>query len=108
MNIVVTLNLFQGLIPFMQKSYIYILTNKYRTTFYIGVTANLSKRLEEHYDETASKFTKKYITKDLIYFEEFSDIEQAISREKQLKNWHKEWNLNLIRNLNPTLKTLDY
>ena len=65
----------------MKSSYIYILSNKYRTTFYIGVTANLSKRLEEHYDETASKFTKKYNTKDLIYFETFSNIEQAIARE---------------------------
>jgi len=92
----------------MKSSYVYILTNKYRTTFYIGVTANLSKRLEEHYDETASKFTKKYHTKDLIYFETFSDIEQAIAREKQLKNWHKEWKLNLIKIVNPTLKTLDY
>lgn len=74
----------------MQKSYVYILTNTYRTTFYVGVTANLKKRLEEHYDETASKFTKKYNLKDLIYFEEFTDINQAILREKQLKNWHKE------------------
>ncbi len=92
----------------MQKSYVYILTNKYRTTFYIGITANLKKRLHEHYNNVGSKFTKKYNVKDLIYFEEFSDINQAISREKQLKNWHKEWKLNLIRNVNPTLKTLDY
>ncbi len=65
----------------MKKSYVYILTNKYRTTFYIGVTGNLSKRLYEHYDETASIFTKKYNIKDLIYFEEFTDINQAILRE---------------------------
>ena len=68
----------------------------------------MSKRLYEHYDETASVFTKKYSLKDLIYFEEFTDINQAITREKQLKNWHKEWKLNLIRKVNPTLKTLDY
>ncbi|WP_052143691.1 GIY-YIG nuclease family protein [Wocania ichthyoenteri] len=74
----------------MKSSYAYILTNKYRTTFYIGVTANLSNRLEKHYDGTASKFTEKYNIKDLIYFEIFSNIEQAIAREKQLKNWHKE------------------
>ena len=92
----------------MKSSYIYILTNKYRTTFYIGITVNLSKRIEEHYDETASKFTKKYNTKDLIYFEEFSDIEQAIAREKQLKNWRKEWKLNLVKTLNPNLDTLEY
>ena len=92
----------------MKSSFVYILTNKYRTTFYIGVTANLSKRLEEHYHEKASIFTKKYNIKDLIYFETFSDIEQAIAREKQLKNWHKEWKLNLIKTINPTLKTLNY
>lgn len=92
----------------MKSSYVYILTNKYRTTFYIGVTANLFKRLEEHYDETASTFTKKYQLKDLIYFETFSDINQAIAREKQLKNWHKAWKLNLIKTVNPTLKTLEY
>ncbi|SFZ89846.1 putative endonuclease [Flaviramulus basaltis] len=92
----------------MKFSYVYILTNKYRTTFYIGVTANLPKRLEEHYHEITSKFTKKYNTKDLIYFETFSNIEQAIAKEKQLKNWHKEWKLNLINTINPTLKTLDY
>ncbi|OUR91628.1 endonuclease [Flavobacteriales bacterium 34_180_T64] len=92
----------------MKSSYVYILTNPYRTTFYIGVTDNLHKRLEEHYDETASKFTKKYNIKDLIYFENFTEIEQAIAREKQLKNWHKAWKLNLIKTLNPTLKTLDY
>ncbi|GGZ84488.1 GIY-YIG nuclease family protein [Algibacter mikhailovii] len=92
----------------MKTSYIYILTNKYRTTFYIGVTANLSKRLAEHYDGTASKFTKKYQLKDLIYFETFSDVHQAIAREKQLKNWHKAWKLNLIKTVNPTLKTLEY
>ncbi|WP_299548237.1 GIY-YIG nuclease family protein [Seonamhaeicola sp.] len=92
----------------MKSSFVYILTNKYRTTFYVGITADLSRRLEEHYNETASKFTKKYNLKDLIYYETFSDIEQAISREKQLNNWHKEWKLNLIRTINPTLKTLEY
>ena len=100
--------MFQGRIKKMQNSYVYILTNKYRTTFYIGVTANLSKRLYEHYEGIASKFTKKYQTIDLIYYEVFSDVERAIAREKQLKNWHKEWKLNLIREKNPTLKTLDY
>ena len=62
-----------------------MLTNKYRTTFYIGVTADLVKRLYEHYYEIASVFTKKYNVKDLIYFEEFTDINQTIAREKQLK-----------------------
>lgn len=92
----------------MRKSFIYILTNKYRTTFYIGVTSTLKNRLVEHKQGIGSKFTKKYTLIDLIYIEEFTDISQAIAREKQLKNWHKEWKLNLIRKLNPTLQTLDY
>ncbi|MBU2950465.1 GIY-YIG nuclease family protein [Tamlana agarivorans] len=92
----------------MKSSYIYILTNKYRTTFYIGVTADLSKRLQEHYNETGLIFTKKYNLKDLVYFETFSDIKQAIAREKQLKNWRKSWKLNLIKTINPTLQTLEY
>ena len=92
----------------MKESFVYILSNKYRTTFYIGVTSNLSKRLEEHHDGTASNFTKKYQTINLVYFEVFSDINQAIAREKQLKNWPKEWKLDLIKKENPILKTIDY
>jgi putative endonuclease len=82
------------------------MTNSYRTTFYIGVTTNLLKRITEHADGTGSKFTEKYNLKDLIYFEKFTDVNQAIDRENQLKNWHKEWKLNLIREKNPKLETL--
>ena len=91
----------------MKRSFVYILTNKYRTTFYIGVTADLERRILEHIEEKGSVFTEKYNLKDLIYFEEFNNIDQAIAREKQLKNWHKEWKLNLIKETNPGLKTLD-
>ncbi|WP_366942415.1 GIY-YIG nuclease family protein [uncultured Tenacibaculum sp.] len=91
----------------MKQSFVYILTNTYRTTFYIGVTSNLEKRILEHKQGIGSAFTKKYNLSDLIYFEKFSDIHQAISREKQLKNWRKEWKINLIKKVNPVLKTLD-
>lgn len=84
------------------------MTNKYRTTFYIGVTADLSKRMVEHFQGSGSKFTKKYNLMDLVYFETFIDIDQAIAREKQLKNWHHDWKVNLIKEQNPTLETLDY
>lgn len=90
----------------MKSSFVYILTNDYRTTFYIGVTSDLQKRIIEHQNEVGSTFTKKYNLKDLIYFEEFNDITQAIVREKQLKNWKKEWKLNLIKTINPKLETL--
>ncbi|RDY62054.1 GIY-YIG nuclease family protein [Flagellimonas nanhaiensis] len=91
----------------MKQSFVYIMTNKYRTTFYIGVTSDLSKRIVEHHEGNGAKFTKKYNLKDLVYFEVFSDIKQAIAREKQLKNWHREWKINLIKEQNPTLRTLD-
>ena len=90
----------------MKLSYVYILTNKYRTTFYAGVTSNLTKRITEHQNAEGSKFTSKYNLTDLIYFEEFTDINQAIAREKQIKNWRKEWKLNLVKEKNLTLKTL--
>jgi len=90
----------------MKLSYVYIVTNKYRTTFYVGLTSDLNKRITEHANGVGSAFTKKYNLTDLIYFEEFSDINQAIAREKQIKNWHKDWKLNLIKEKNPTLETL--
>lgn len=62
----------------------------------------------EHQEGSGSKFTKKYNLTDLVYFEVFSDIDQAIAREKQLKNWHHDWKVNLIKEQNPTLRTLDY
>ena len=92
----------------MNQSFVYILTNKFRTTFYIGVTSNLAKRVVEHREGRGSAFTKKYILTDLVYFEVFSDINQAIAREKQLKNWHHDWKVNLIKEQNPSLETLDY
>lgn len=90
----------------MKKSYTYILTNKYRTTFYIGVTADLKRRVTTHTNGNGSIFTKKYNVVDLIYYEEFSDINQAIEREKRLKNWKKDWKIDLIKKLNPSLETI--
>lgn len=57
------------------------MTNQYRTTFYIGVTSDLSKRILEHLEGKGSNFTEKYNLKDLVYFEEYSEINQAIARE---------------------------
>nr|WP_026933323.1 GIY-YIG nuclease family protein [Christiangramia echinicola] len=90
----------------MKKSYTYILSNKNRTVIYIGVTGDLNKRITEHKNGKGSDFTKKYNLTDLLYFEEFTDINQAISREKQLKNWRKEWKWDLIKDFNPELKDL--
>ncbi|WBL23702.1 GIY-YIG nuclease family protein [Zunongwangia sp. HRR-M8] len=92
----------------MQSSFVYRVTNKYRTVFYTGVTNDLRKRVAEHHNGNGSKFTSKYQITDLIYFEEFSEIKQAIAREKQIKNWKKEWKLDLIKSLNPKFETLEY
>jgi putative endonuclease len=86
--------------------YVYILTNKRNTVFYIGVTDDLKRRLYEHKNELIEGFTKKYQLKKLVYFEEYQNINEAIKREKQLKNWHRDWKINLIKNKNPTFKDL--
>ncbi|MCK5906322.1 MAG: GIY-YIG nuclease family protein, partial [Flavobacteriales bacterium] len=73
----------------MQKSYVYIITNIRKTMYYIGVTNNLERRLEEHIEGTGSIFTSKYNIHYLVYFEEFTTINWAIEREKQLKGWSR-------------------
>jgi len=82
------------------------MTNKFNTTFYIGVTNNIFKRTFEHKVGLLDGFTKKYKIKKLVYLEEYHDINQAIAREKQLKNWYREWKLNLIKKVNPDFNDL--
>ena len=60
----------------------------------------------EHKNKLVKGFTSKYNLKHLVYFEEFSNINETIKREKQLKNWHRDWKLNLIKSINPELKDL--
>jgi len=86
--------------------YVYIMSNKGLTTIYIGVTNNLERRVLQHKLGKGSKFTKKYKVNRLIYFEELEDVNIAITREKQLKNWHRDWKWNLIKSVNPDLKDL--
>ncbi|MCK4529690.1 MAG: GIY-YIG nuclease family protein, partial [Candidatus Marinimicrobia bacterium] len=75
----------------MKTSYVYILSNKMRTVLYVGVTNDLGRRIFEHKTGHGSKFTNKYNVSDLMYYEEYPSINDAIDREKQLKRWHKEW-----------------
>jgi putative endonuclease len=83
--------------------YVYIITNKNNTTFYIGVTNNIFKRFFEHKVGLIEGFSKKYKLKKLVYIEELTDINEAIRREKQLKNWHRQWKINLIKSINPKM-----
>ena len=107
------LNLFQHLISYvcynkaMNKTYtVYIMTNYSETSLYIGVTSNLPKRVWEHKNKVVEGFTEKYNVDKLVYFETTDSIESAIKREKQLKNWHREWKINLIKENNPDFRDL--
>jgi len=89
----------------MNSHFIYILASD-SWTLYIWVTNNLERRLFEHKNELVEWFTKKYWCKKLIYFEEYNEIEQAIAREKQLKNWNRNKKEDLIKIINPWRKDL--
>ena len=86
--------------------YCYILSNKNRSVLYIGYTEDLNRRVKQHKSGSVV-FTKKYNVVDLIYFETFEAEEEAKSRERQLKNWHKEWKWNLIKKENPDLLIIE-
>ena len=83
-----------------KKGYLYIIGNN-RPTLYIGVTSDLVQRIYQHKNSFVDAFSKKYKLNKLLYYEVFDDIKEAIQREKQLKNWHREWKLKLIKNKNP-------
>lgn len=91
----------------MKKSgFVYILTNKNNTVLYTGITSNLQKRIWEHKNSLAEGFTKKYKLHKLIYYETLEEIEEAIKREKQIKNWHRDWKIKLIKSKNPNFQDL--
>ena len=84
--------------------YVYILSNWDDSVIYIGVTNNLPKRLYEHRNHLADGFTKKYNVHKLVYFEQTTDVNSAISREKQLKGWTRKKKNALIAKINPEWK----
>ena len=75
--------------------------NKNNTTLYIGMTGNLEGRTFAHKQGLIDGFTQKYRLHKLVYFEEIQYVNDARRRERQLKNWHRDWKLNLIREQNP-------
>ncbi|MEF1337522.1 GIY-YIG nuclease family protein [Vibrio rotiferianus] len=78
-----------------------MLTSNNNAVLYIGVTSQLPQRIWQHKNGIVEGFTKKYNVHKLVYFELFEDISTAISREKQLKQWKREWKLELVRESNP-------
>ncbi|MGB4399717.1 MAG: GIY-YIG nuclease family protein, partial [Daejeonella sp.] len=82
--------------------YIYMMTNKYKTTLYIGVTSDLRSRVLQHREHHfPDSFTAKYNLTECVYFEYFPTIVQAIKREKELKKWRREKKNQLINLTNP-------
>ena len=90
--------------------YVYIITNKYRSTYYIGMTNNLKVRLEQHKENIIvgnKTFASKYNLEFLVYYEKYTWVQEAIAREKELKKWRREKKLNLIKEFNPAFEFLN-
>jgi putative endonuclease len=84
----------------------YSVTNKGRTVLYTGITNNLERRRSQHANGTNGSFTKRYKASRVIYYETFSDVRSAISREKRIKAWRREKKVELIESMNPRWENL--
>jgi putative endonuclease len=82
------------------------MASKRHGTLYIGVTADLVKRVYEHKNNLVDGFTKKYNIHMLVYYQQFEDIEAAILEEKRLKKWNRKWKIELIERNNPEWRDL--
>jgi putative endonuclease len=91
-----------------KPGYVYLLMNKMNTVIYAGVTSDLQKRIYEHKEKLVEGFTKKYNIEKLVYYEVFDSIEDAISREKQIKAGSRKKKIALISSINPDFKDLYY
>ncbi len=90
----------------MKQYYLYILASKKNGTLYIGITNDLVRRIYEHKNNLIDGFTKKYNVHNLVYYEESPDAISAITREKQMKKWKRQWKIELIEKVNPEWKDL--
>jgi putative endonuclease len=89
----------------MKYYFIYILASKTKV-LYVGMTDILQRRVYEHKLGLVEGFTKRYNVKKLVYYESQPDLKSAIKREKQIKNWHRQWKLNLIESKNKDWRDL--
>ena len=80
---------------------VYIPASRPNGTLYIGVTSDLIQRTWEHKNDLVEGFTEKYAVHELVYYELRPDLTEAIAREKQLKNWERDWKKQLIERANP-------
>lgn len=86
--------------------YVYILASQKNGTTYIGITNDLARRTFEHREKTVKGFTEKHRIVRLVYYEEYSDVRDAILREKRMKKWNRLWKIQLIENDNPEWRDL--
>ena len=84
-----------------EQYYIYIITNQYNTVLYTGVSNDLIRRVYEHKEKLIAGFTKKYNVNKLVYYEIFTDINSAITREKQIKAGSRQKKIDLVNSMNP-------
>lgn len=84
-----------------ESYYVYILTNYTNNVLYIGMTSNLPKRIWEHKQKLVKGFTQKYNVNKLVYFEMFQDPKEATKRERNMKEWQREWKIKRINDMNP-------
>lgn len=89
-----------------KQFFVYILTNKKGGVLYTGVTSDLPKRIHEHRHKTIEGFTKRYNLARLVHYEAFDDAENAIHREKCIKEWKRLWKIELIEKSNPEWRDL--
>jgi putative endonuclease len=90
----------------MKTYFIYIMASKKNGTLYIGMTNDLIRRVWQHKNDINEGFTQKYGIHRLVYFESTHDVQAAITREKQLKKWNRQWKINLIEAENPEWRDL--
>jgi putative endonuclease len=90
----------------MRNPVVYILSNQTRGTLYVGVTSALAARIAAHRSGAIPGFASWYGLRRLVYVEQHRTMEEAIRREKQLKEWHRAWKLRLIEEFNPEWRDL--
>jgi putative endonuclease len=81
--------------------FVYILASQRNGTLYVGVTNNLVRRIYEHREKLIEGFTSQYNVTRLVWFDQTSSIEEAITHEKRLKRWQRDWKIALIEKSNP-------
>ena len=87
--------------------FVYIITNRIKTVLYTGVTNNLARRLTEHKLATDASFTGRYRCHYLLYYQRFQFIDDAITREKEIKGWNRKKKMELIDDFNPNWRFLN-